>query len=123
SPPWRSETHPLDAECRMHDAIEPNPERVERPFADPAAVTDLTHGELGGRDGNLLVGFGAAVAYLERPIEQQHVKPAEAEHRPGAREEKCRSQREACSARDQHQCEKAFAAYPPVPREPRRKHP
>src|SRR5262245_526402 len=105
----------------MHDAVEPNPERVERPFADPAAVTDLTHGELGGRDGNLLVGSGAAVAHLERPIEQQHVEPAEAEHRPGAGEEKCRSQREACSTRDQHQCEKAFAAERAVRREHGRK--
>src|SRR5262249_59565552 len=37
------------------------------------------------------------------------------------REEKCRSQREACSARDQHQCEKAFAAERAVRREHGRK--
>src|SRR5262249_4906604 len=41
---------------------------------------------------------------------QQHVEPAEAEHRPGAGEEKRGSQHQACSARNQHQSEKAFAA-------------
>src|SRR5262245_544055 len=109
-PPARNQEQPLDAELCMHHAVEPNPERIERPFADPAVVTDLTHGELGGRDGNLLVGSGAAVAHLERPIEQQHIEPAKAEHRPRAGEEKCRSQCEACSARYQHQREKALAA-------------
>jgi len=45
-------------------AIEPDPERIERPFADTAAVAHLKHRQFGRGDGDLLVGRGAAVADL-----------------------------------------------------------
>ena len=72
----RDQEQPLDAEFRVHVAVEPHPDRVERPFPHPAVVAHLAHRQLGGRDGDLLVGARAAVIRPERPIDQQHVEPA-----------------------------------------------
>src|SRR5437667_5452497 len=94
----------------MDDAIEPDPERVERPFLHTAAVVHLTHGELAGGDSDLLVSFGAPIAELECPVEQQNVERAKTEHRPSAGEEKGRPGHQAYPARHQHQCQKAVAA-------------
>src|SRR5258708_340026 len=109
-PPTKDGEPPSDAELRVHDAIEPPPERIERPFVHPAAVVHLTHGEFGGGDGDLLVSFGAAITDLERPVEQKNLEAAKTEHRPSAGEEKCRPRDQAYSARHQHQCQKALTA-------------
>src|SRR5437764_8458012 len=57
----RDQKQPLDAEFGVHVAIEPHPDRVERPFADPAVVADLAEFQLRWGHGDLLVGAGGAV--------------------------------------------------------------
>src|SRR2546429_374560 len=120
-PSSRDEEQSFNAELGVHDSIEPNPERIERPFADPAAVTHLAHRELRGSDGNLLVGLRAAVADLKRAIEEQNVEPAKVERRPSAGEEERRSGRQADPSGHQHQRQKTLAAQRAMGREHCRK--
>src|SRR4029450_7433261 len=48
-PSSRDEEQSFNAELGVHDSIEPNPERIERPFADPAGGTHVGQGgRLGG---------------------------------------------------------------------------
>ena len=70
------------------DLVEPDPERIEHPFARAAEMADLAHLERGGRNDHLLVGFRVPIVEPERPIQQQHVETEEAEHRPGADHQK-----------------------------------
>src|SRR6185295_19390401 len=120
-PAVRHQEQPLDAEFLVHHAVEPHPERVERPFADAPVIGHLAHGQFRRRHRDLLVGARIAVVQLERPIDQQHLEPAEAEHRPGAAQEEIEAGREARAAEDQHEDEKTAPAERPVRRDDRRK--
>ena len=65
-------------------AVEPHPERIERPFPHLAVLADLAHGEFGGRDRDLLVGARGAEIGAEGEVDQQHIEPEES-RRPARR--------------------------------------
>src|SRR5689334_21644493 len=84
-------------------------------------MAHLAHHERGRRDRHLLVGFRMPIVEPEGPIQQQHVEPEKAQHRPGADHEKEHSGHEADAAEQQHQDEKADAAQRAMRRQRRRK--
>src|SRR5215208_7340706 len=49
----RNQEQPLDAEFRMHVAMQPHPQRIERPFADAAVMAHFAYRQLGRRDRQL----------------------------------------------------------------------
>ena len=80
----RDQIEPFDAELLMRDLVEPDPERVEHPFHDMAAMADPAQPQFGRRHRDLFIGPRAAEIDLEGPIDRQHVEAEKAEHRPGA---------------------------------------
>ncbi len=113
----RHQKQPLDAEFLVRDLVELDPERIEHPFARASAMADLAHLQRGRRHRDLLVSRGVAVIEPERPVQQQHVEPEEAEHRPGAVEQEHHAGDEAHPAEQRHQHQEADAAERAVRRE------
>src|SRR6202795_4989539 len=120
-PAVRHQEQPLDAEFLVHDAVEPHPHRIERPFAHVAALADLAHGEFRGGHRHLFVGAGRAIIGAERPVDQQHVEAEKAEHRPGAEHQEHHTGRETDAADAQHENDKAGRAQRAMRRDDRRK--
>ena len=87
----------------------------------PAVMAHLAHGQLRRRHRHLLVGLRRAVVQPERPVDQQHVEPEEAEHRPGARQQEHHAGDEADAAEHHHEDQEAGRAQRAVRREHRRK--
>src|SRR5580658_6361954 len=120
-PAVRHQEQPLDAELLVHDAVEPHPYRIERPFAHFAALTDLAHGEFRGGHRHLFVGAGRAIIGAERPIDQQDVEAEKAEYRPGAEHQEHHAGGETDAADAQHENEKAGRAQRAMRRDDRGK--
>src|SRR5262245_19536578 len=94
---------------------------MEGPFADTAVVVDLTHGQFRWRHRDLLIRLRRAVVQLERPIDQEHVEPEEAEHRPSARQQEHHAGGEAQATQHCHENQKAHRAQRTVRGQHRRK--
>src|SRR5208282_816134 len=90
--------------------VEPDPERVERPFTHAAAMADLADRQLAGGDRHHLISPCRAKIGAERPVDEQDVEPKEAEHRPRADAEEQHSGDEAENPDAQHQNQKAGPA-------------
>jgi endonuclease-3 len=103
----RDQEQPLDAEFFVDDALEPDPKRVERPFAHAAAMADFAHGELRSRDRDFLVGARRAEVGAKSPVHQQDIEPAESEHRPSAAQQERHPRDEAQGPDAEHEDEKA----------------
>ena len=119
--PARDEKQLQQSELLVLLAVEPGPERIQSPFRDLAAVTDLAETDFGGRHDDLLERRRGAVVGAERPIDQQHVEPKEADHGPGAEHEKEHAAGEAHATEQRHHQQEAAARQRAVRRDDRRK--
>src|SRR6185437_449775 len=117
----RNEKQPVDAELFQLYFVEPDPERIENPFARATEMAHFAYLERGRRDGHLLVSRGVPVIEPESPIQQQDIEPEEAEYRPGANQKKYYPGHKADAAEQQHQNQKSCAAERAVRRKGRRK--
>ena len=97
------------------------PTRIERPFPTSPRWLTLRTSSSDGVTVICSLACGAAVVEPERPVDQQHVEPEEAEHRPGARQQKHHAGDKADAAEHRHEHHKAGPAQRAVRRQHRRK--
>src|SRR5262245_15109693 len=84
-------------------------------------MTHLANLELGTRNRHLLVSFRVTIVEPECPIEQQHIKPEEPEHRPCSDDKKEHPGHKADGPEQEHENDKTDAAERAVWRQCRRK--
>src|SRR5262249_32135616 len=82
--PMRDREQALDPEFLVGLAVEPDPYRVESPFGDLPAMTDLAHAQLARRHRHRLIGGCGPVIGPERQVDEQHIEPEKADDWPGA---------------------------------------
>ena len=113
-------THPATIR-RIAGLLELDPERVERPFDQMAAMADPPHPQFRRRHHDILGGVGAAKIDPERPVDHQRVEAKKADHRPRAHQEEYQPADEAETADESHDHDKAGAAQRAMRRDDRRK--
>ena len=76
-----------DTEFVAHLLIKRDPERVEHPFRDMAAMADPAHAQFERRDHHLFRRRRAPETDLEGPPDRKQGKADQAEDRPGTHEQ------------------------------------
>src|SRR6266702_7532031 len=115
----RDQINVLDAEILVDLLVEADPERVEGPFGDMAAMADAPHAQLRRGDHNLLARPRSAEIDLEGPPDHQHVEAEEAEHRPRPYHQEDHAGDEADHTQEQHHGKEAGTVKRAMRRQPR----